>query len=237
MTEMRRTGRLRGRPLAVAAAVAVIAGAAWSLLRRATGPLFDALHATDEVILLLFWDPTTETPRGSPIIEEALRDLTALGGFAILGGLILSATIFLLLLDRRRQAIFLVVTVVTGVLLTMLLKAGFDRPRPDLVPYGSHVLTASFPSGHSASAAVIYLTLASLLTPALRRRRVRVFVVAAAIVTTLAVGFSRVYLGVHWPSDVVAGWLVGGGWALGAWVVERRLQREGAIEPEPPLEA
>lgn len=225
------------RPLGILALVALGLGAAWTALRRVRGPLLDALHATDERVLLVFWDPVTETPRGSPIVEEALRDLTALGGFTILGSLIVAATVFLVLLDRRRQAFFLVATVITGVLFTLLLKAGFDRPRPDLVPYGSHVLTASFPSGHSASAAVVYLTLASLLTRALRRHRVRIFVVLVAAITTVAVGVSRVYLGVHWPSDVIAGWLVGGGWAITGWLVERRLQGRGTIEPAPPVEA
>ncbi|WP_426959868.1 phosphatase PAP2 family protein [Muricoccus radiodurans] len=95
-----------------------------------------------------------------------------------------------------------------------LLKIGYDRPRPDLVPHAVEVYTASFPSGHAMLSAVTYLTLGALLMRVQPSRRVRSFVLGMAILTTLMVGISRVYLGVHWPTDVMAGWCFGAGWAV-----------------------
>ena len=128
---------------------------------------------------------------------------------------------------RRRLA-----AVGGGIVLSSLLKAGFERPRPELVPHGSLVYTASFPSGHSMMAAVVYLTLGALLARAQPRRRLKVYLLALAVLVTVAVGISRVYLGVHWPTDVLAGWTIGGAWALLWWAVALGLQRRGRIEPE-----
>ena len=104
-------------------------------------------------------------------------------------------------------------------------KEVFDRPRPDLVPHGAIVSTASFPSGHSMMAAVTYLTLGVLIARGLSDRRLKIYVLSLAVTMTLLVGVSRVYLGVHWPTDVLAGWLAGSGWAvaclLGASLVSR----------------
>jgi undecaprenyl-diphosphatase len=113
-----------------------------------------------------------------------------------------------------------------------VLKAAFERPRPDLVPHGSYVSTASFPSGHSMMAAVVYLTLGALLARVEPDRRVKVFILTAAVLLALLVGVSRVYLGVHWPTDVLAGWTVGAGWALLFWLVARALQRRGSVETD-----
>jgi undecaprenyl-diphosphatase len=122
--------------------------------------------------------------------------------------------------------------IVGGFVLSAALKYGFDRARPDLVPHGSHVYTASFPSGHSMMAAVTYLTLAALLARTQDRWRVRILLLATAAVVTVLVGFSRVYLGVHWPTDVLAGWIIGSAWAIVCWLMARWLQRRGDIEPQ-----
>ena len=111
-----------------------------------------------------------------------------------------------------------------------LLKLGFARPRPDLVPHAVEVYTASFPSGHAMLSAVTYLTLGALLIRVQPRWRVKVYILFLAISITLLVGTSRVYLGVHWPTDVLAGWCVGAAWALLCWLVALRLQREGKVE-------
>jgi undecaprenyl-diphosphatase len=132
---------------------------------------------------------------------------------------------------KPHLALFLVVTVSGGVLASSLLKYGFDRARPDLVPHGSIVYSSSFPSGHSMMAATTYLTLAVVLAQAHSRRRVKGFFIAAAALVTMAVGASRVYLGVHWPTDVLAGWTAGTVWAVCCSLIARRLQRRGQLEP------
>ena len=118
--------------------------------------------------------------------------------------------------------------------LSTLLKIGFDRPRPDLVPHEAIVYTASFPSGHAMLAAVVYLTLGALLARVQPRRLLKLYLLGLAILLTVAVGASRVYLGVHWPTDVVAGWAVGAAWALLCWAAALWLQRQGRVETDDP---
>jgi undecaprenyl-diphosphatase len=119
----------------------------------------------------------------------------------------------------------------TGGGLSTLMKVLFARERPDIVPHLSIATSPSFPSGHSMLAAVIYLTLGALLARFARRRRLRAYVLAVALLLTVLVGSSRVYLGVHYPSDVLGGWMAGLGWALLCWLAARYLQSRGAVEP------
>lgn len=119
----------------------------------------------------------------------------------------------------------------SGLIASTLLKQGFDRSRPDLFPHDALVYTASFPSGHSMMAAITYLTLAALLARVLPNRATKVFFfLALAVIVTIGVGVSRIYLGVHWRSDVLAGWTVGASWALLFWIIARALQHRGQVE-------
>ena len=187
--------------------------------------------ALDRAILLALRNPQDlSDPIGPTWLEEAARDMTALGGHAVLGLITLSVLTYLWLSDRRHAALFVIAAVVGGMLLSAGLKVGFERPRPDLVPHGTRVYTASFPSGHAMLSAVTYLTLGTLLARVQTRRGVKTFLVGLAIVTTLLVGASRVYLGVHWPSDVLAGWCSGAAWASLCWLVALALQRRGEVE-------
>jgi len=161
-------------------------------------------------------------PLGPVWLEEAARDLTALGSFTVLGFIIIIVTCDLLLRRKLRIAAFLVTAVISGTILSTGLKSVFDRARPDL-PAVARVFTASFPSGHAALSAVVYLTLGVLLAEAASRWRFRLLYIGVAIGLTLAVGISRVYLGVHYPTDVLAGWLLGTSWALLCWVVAELL--------------
>jgi undecaprenyl-diphosphatase len=187
--------------------------------------------ALDRTILLSLRNPNDlSDPIGPTWLEEAARDITALGGHAVLTIVTLAVLAYLLLTRRRAAALFVLVAVGGGMLLSTGLKLGFERPRPDLVPHGARVYTASFPSGHSMLSAVTYLTLGALLARVEKVWRVRIFLVGLAVALTLLVGVSRVYLGVHWPTDVLAGWCGGGAWASLCWFVALQLQRKGKVE-------
>lgn len=173
-------------------------------------------------------------PWGPLWLEEVARDVTALGGVAVLLLLTAGSATFLSLQGQKRASLYIVAVVVAGMLVSTLLKQLFDRPRPDLVPHLAQVYTSSFPSGHSMMSTLTYLSLAGVIARHQRRRRVKVFVVAAAALVALLVGTTRVYLGVHYPTDVLAGWTAGAAWALACVVLARSLARRGEIEPEEP---
>jgi undecaprenyl-diphosphatase len=167
----------------------------------------------------------------SPWAEEMFRDLTALGGVVVLTLTTLAVVGYLLLCRMNGAALLVVLAALGGWCLSTLLKHAFDRPRPGLVTHLSHAYTSSFPSGHSMLSAVIYLTLGALLSRFVRRLRRRLYILGVAILLTTLVGVSRVYLGVHYPTDVLAGWSVGLVWAMVCWLAARFLQSRGAVEP------
>jgi undecaprenyl-diphosphatase len=169
-------------------------------------------------------------PLGPAWVEEMFRDFTALGGTGVLGLLTVASTGYLWLTGLRRVALFLVLAIVSGLLLSLALKTGFHRSRPDLVSHGAMIYTSSFPSGHSMLSAVVYLTGGALLAVVHAARRVRVYLIGCSILATLLVGVSRVYLGVHWPSDVLAGWAAGAAWAAACWLMAQWFQERGRIE-------
>ena len=217
------------------ALAAVLAAAAGLLaFAKLAGEVLEGDTASfDRDVLLALRDPADiSDPIGPRWLEEAARDVTALGSHVIVTYVTLAVVGFLVLSGRRAAALFVGLSVGGGALLSAGLKIGFARPRPDLVPHAVEVYTASFPSGHAMLSAVAYLTLGALLMRVAPLGRTKFYVLAVAVFTTLAVGFSRVYLGVHWPTDVLAGWCVGAGWALLCWIVLNWLQRRGAVEPK-----
>jgi undecaprenyl-diphosphatase len=142
----------------------------------------------------------------------------------------LAALGFLLIVRKRAAALLVLASVGGGTALSFAMKAAFDRPRPDLVEHGVEVATASFPSAHAMLAAVTYLTLGALLARVQPKRSVKAYLLGVAVVLTLLIGLSRVYLGVHWPTDVLAGWCVGAAWATACWLVAYWLQARGRVE-------
>ena len=209
------------------------AAGAWVFARLANEVQGGSTRSLDESILIALRDPADlSDPLGPPWFEEMMRDATALGGVTVLAGIVIGVGGYLVLSQHGRLALLLVAAMGGAVLLSLFMKFGFDRPRPMLVPHGSHVYTRSFPSGHSMLAATTYLTLAAILVRIQTRRRLRVFLLAIAIFVTGLVGVSRVYLGVHWPTDVLAGWMVGTVWALLCWLVTVWVQR-GKSRPDP----
>ncbi|HSO08072.1 MAG TPA: phosphatase PAP2 family protein [Pelomicrobium sp.] len=212
----------------------VAAAAAWAFVELTDEVLEGETHAFDRALLLALRDAADPSdPLGPAWFEEMVRDFTALGSTGVLTFALLVTAGYLLLVGRRAMAVTVVLSVGAGQLVSSLLKLGFDRPRPDLVPHAMEVYTASFPSGHSTMAAVVYLTLGALLARTQPRARARVYILSVAVLLTLLIGASRVYLGVHWPTDVLAGWSVGAAWAMVCWLLMLWLQRRGAVEATP----
>lgn len=176
----------------------------------------------DRAILLAMRTPGhPETPAGPKWLNQAAIDVSALGGYTVVWWLSVAAIGFLLVTRRRAEAALLTGAFAGSALLNAALKLFFHRARPDLVPHLTDVSNASFPSGHAMTSAATYLTLGVLLAHTQPRRAARIYIVALAIAITLAVGLSRLYLGVHWPSDVLAGWSVGAAWAIGFSLLAR----------------
>jgi undecaprenyl-diphosphatase len=172
-------------------------------------------------------------PIGPAWVETALLDLTALGGSTVLGLMVTAVVGFLVLQERYRTALVVAVTSASGELLNMVMKNLFLRPRPDVVPHLRDVASSSFPSGHAMESAIIYLTLGAMLMRVAERRLTKVYCLGWALLLTFLVGMSRVYLGVHYPTDVLAGWIMGFVWASICWLVAQRFEaKTGAIEEE-----
>lgn len=212
-------------------AVGVAALGAFLFITIAETALEGDSHAFDQSLLLALREPgDIDNPIGPVWVEYAMADITALGGYAVLTLLVAGVFFYLLASGKRGTALLLVGAVISGAFMVSLLKLGFDRPRPDLVAHLSHAQSSSFPSGHATVSAIAYLTLGVILARAHERRRTKVIVMTYAVVLTLLIGMSRVYLGVHWPTDVLAGWSLGAGWAALWWLLAWWLQRRGRIE-------
>jgi undecaprenyl-diphosphatase len=151
--------------------------------------------------------------------NEAVRDVSSLGSLSILIGTSLIAASYLMLTGRYRAAFHIAIAAAVGIALGMGLKVPFDRARPDLALHGSQVFTRSFPSAHGTVSAAVLLTLGGMIARHRYRPIERIFILAVTSLIILLIGASRVYLGVHWPSDVVAGWALGTAWACACWLV------------------
>ncbi|MDB5649802.1 MAG: phosphoesterase [Hyphomicrobiales bacterium] len=171
--------------------------------------------AFDRHLILLLRDPANPGHLlGPPWLAEALRDLTSLGSVLVLSTVIVIVLGYLALTRNRFAFSFVLGAVVGGEIISTVLKIVFERARPDLIPGAPLVFSASFPSGHAMLSAVTYLTLGAMLARLEPRRAVKVYFLAVAFALTILVGVSRVALGVHWPTDVLAGWCGGAAWAL-----------------------
>lgn len=185
----------------------------------------------DEMLLLAMRNPADLSISIGPLwLQETARDFSALGSIGVLFLISASVLAYLLLSGRFGAAIFTIIALNGGFVVRTVLKHSFDRPRPDLVPHSTEVFSSSFPSGHTIMASVVYLTLAAMLAQVLPHSRQKAFVLLIAIGITLLTGASRVYLGVHWPSDVLAGWTAGAAWASLCWLVARWVQRRGQLK-------
>jgi len=208
----------------------LIAAAFWGFVELMEVARAAAPHAFDTEILLAFRHAgQPDNPIGPLWLQGAMRDITSLGSASVLVLITAATIVYFLLIRRPGTALFIFVAVAGGQVLSSLLKLEVDRPRPDLVSHLVDETSLSFPSGHAMLSAVTYLTLGTLAARFLPERRTKIFVLGLAVLITVLVGTSRVYLGVHWPSDVLAGWCAGFAWAMLCWLVARLLQRRRVV--------
>jgi undecaprenyl-diphosphatase len=177
-------------------------------------------HRFDRALLVALRRPDAPAePIGPLWLRLTMRDITALGGIPVLSLFGLLVLGYLLMARQWRAVLLLLVSLPGGMALNSLLKHSFGRPRPELVAHLIEVQTASFPSGHAMLSAISFLTLGALLAGTTERRPYQGYILGVAVLLTLLVGSSRVYLGVHWPTDVLAGWCLGAAWAMGCWLL------------------
>jgi undecaprenyl-diphosphatase len=223
--ERQRTNRKLKSAEGLTIGLCVVFFVAIALLARGEATQFDR-----EVLLAM---RTESGPVGPAWLLEAARSVTALGGHTVLAILVLLVAVYLLLSRDNVTAGFVVIAAATGTTINTLLKALFDRARPDFVTHLTDVVTASFPSGHAALSAIVYLTLGALLAGTHRSIVFRIYFIGVAIFLVILIGLSRIYLGVHYPTDVLAGWCFGTAWALVCWLILKALQqRRVARQPD-----
>lgn len=190
----------------------------------------EILRFDRSILVLVRGHAESGIPIGPSWLPQAATELTALGSVTVLSLLTVAATGFLALTRKWRAALLLLLAVIGGALLTSLLKEVVDRPRPVAVFHLVAVASPSFPSGHAAISAATYLTVGALMARLSERKRVKAYFIGAAVLLTLLIGLTRIYLGVHFPSDVIAGWCLGSAWALLVWLAAYWLGRRGTIE-------
>lgn len=162
---------------------------------------------------------------GPPWLDRAMADLTSLGSLAVLSVMVIIAVGYLLFEKKRMQAALLALALLGGLGISEGMKHIFERTRPPDIYHMAGTLNASFPSGHALLATVAYLTLGAMLAQGMKRRRLKAWVIGWAVGLAMIVGVSRIYLGVHWTTDVLAGWALGGAWSMACWLGGRWLVR------------
>ena len=218
---------------AVLVTLLIIAGAIWAFAEIADEVIEGDSKEFDESILRALRHPADPNePIGPAWLKGVARDFTSLGGVAVITLFCVGSAGFLALQKKWHSVILVLVAIGGGALVSTGLKQWFERPRPSAVAHLVEVHSLSFPSGHSMLAAVTYLTLGSLLARTTADRRLKIYILSMAVGLTVLIGVTRIYLGVHYPTDVLAGWFAGTSWALLCSLVARWLQRHGAVEPE-----
>ncbi|MEP7209433.1 MAG: phosphatase PAP2 family protein [Alphaproteobacteria bacterium] len=204
------------------AALAVIAAATLAFIDIADDSAEEKGRAFDmKVLQWLHPYANHAEPRGPVWFDHAVRDLTSLGSVAVLAVIALITLGYLVLQKRRLEAGSLIVSLGGGLFLSETLKQVFERSRPAMEWHATESLNASFPSGHALLSTVVYLSLGAMLARAVKTRTMKAYAMSIAVVLALLVGASRVYLGVHWASDVLGGWSLGAAWATLCWLAER----------------
>jgi undecaprenyl-diphosphatase len=175
-----------------------------------------------QLITLLRSSGNGGEPIGPAWFKDSMRDVTALGGFTFLMLMTIVVVLALLFHRKRREAIILATTAISAQTSIEILKILYDRPRPALLMPQIHALTKSFPSGHTTESTAIFLTVATVIASLETKHHPKILAYIVATFAIFAVGVSRVYLGMHWPTDVLGGWVLGATWAMAAWIILRR---------------
>jgi undecaprenyl-diphosphatase len=184
-----------------------------------------------DVTLALRSSADPSRPIGPAWVQEAARDITSLGSIIVVVITTGAVAGYLFLTHRAGVAWLMLLAVGGGIALNNLLKLLFARQRPHVVTSSARVFTTSFPSGHATLSAIAYLTIGALLSRASPSVAVSLYLMVLAVFLTVLIGLSRIYLGVHYPTDVLAGWCIGAAWALFCWVLMAWLQEQGQVEP------
>ena len=171
-------------------------------------------------------------PLGPAGTAAVVRDITAMGSAVVLIIMTVLVLVYLMMSGRMRVAALIAVSTAGGQALNLTLKHSFARARPDAALHLVEVSSTSFPSGHSMASSIFYLTIGALLARTAQRRREKAYFFIAALFITFLIGFSRVYLGVHYPTDVLAGWSAGTAWAMVCWFVADWLGRRGDLRKD-----
>ncbi|RKE83624.1 phosphatase PAP2 family protein [Rhizobium sp. AG855] len=202
---------------------ALVAALVAYFLFELTGEVLEGeTRAFDEGVLLALRDPTDPAlPIGPTWLTKMVVDITALGGVTVLTLIVTLVVVYLTLRRKYRTALFVTGSILGGWALSSAIKIGIARPRPEVVQHLVEVTDMSFPSGHAMLSAITYLTLGAMLSRIEEQPSLRYFFPLVAVVLTLIIGLSRIYLGVHYPTDVLGGWAAGTVWACGSWFVAR----------------
>jgi len=215
---------LRNSAPIVLALFAIAAAALFAFFSLMNEMLEGETRAFDEAVLKslrMTGDPAM--PIGPPWLTKAFMDITSLGGFTVIMLITALSILYLLIIRKYFNALFVLLCVAGGWLLSHVIKFGIARPRPDVVAHLVDVNDFSFPSGHAMVSAVTYLTLGALLGRTQIQWAARYYFLGVAVLLTLLIGMSRIYLGVHYPTDVLGGWAAGAAWACGCWLLARFL--------------
>ncbi|WP_026842618.1 phosphatase PAP2 family protein [Citrifermentans bremense] len=213
-------------------AVFVVVSGLWAFAELADEIRGEPGHFDRAILLAMRTPGAPHAPIGPRWVEEVARDFTSFGGDGVLTFILLGAAGFLFLKRKYWTILLLFAATIGGGTLSTFLKLHYHRPRPDLVSPLAYTTSQSFPSGHALLAAATYLTLGALLARVQPNHALRVYLMFLAILLTFMVGVSRIYLGVHWPTDVLAGWTIGSVWALICSLVAYWLQRLGRMDRE-----
>lgn len=223
----------RSEPRVLVSILLMVVGV-WGFAVLADEVMEGATHTFDNWVVQSLHDPNDPLrPLGPNWLPRLAEEITALGSLGVLTLMTFIIAGFLWLNGKRRLMAVMLVAILGGLIISIVLKQSFGRPRPEGAAEQLRFFQPSFPSGHSMMSAVVYLTLGMLLDTVVSRRRLKLYVLGVALMLTGLIGVTRVYLGMHYPTDVLAGWTAGLVWSLLWWLVVRWLQRRRSVESEP----